>query len=547
VYEYLLTLLVTAAVTYLTTPLVRRGAIKVGAVLPARDRDVHAAPIPRMGGVAIYLGVVAGLLSASEIGPVRSVIRGTGLVSGLLLAGGLIVLIGMVDDRWGITAIGKLAGQVAAAGVLVASGPQEQLSSFPLPNDHVFGLSPNEGVVLTILLVVATINAVNFIDGLDGLAAGIVCIAAVSFSLYYYSLTRVAGVSAEAVPALASVVLAGACLGFLPHNFYPARIFMGDTGSMLLGLLLAYVPISAISTLDYTSLANKANRYAEILPLLLPVAVMVIPYVDMLRAVVRRTRAGLSPFAPDKKHLHHRMLDIGHSHRSSVLILYAWAALFAGAVVGLSIVTAPLIVLAGTTLAAVLVLVLLSIPKLRWWERTRLAGGVRQPVPVPVPSYSGPVARAASLLAAPEAPDRVALGRAGLDRVLPPDLPIRARPVPDTLPGWSHVAAESVVPDRVRQRATDGDLRDDGRGAAGRRVDADRAAGRHVDASRSDGWRVDGDRADESASRHRRRTDDGNPESLAWAPIIEPTPVNPLDATMPMPLPVTRASGRVVP
>jgi UDP-GlcNAc:undecaprenyl-phosphate/decaprenyl-phosphate GlcNAc-1-phosphate transferase len=387
-YEYFLTLLVAAAVTYLLTPLVRKLAIKIGAAPPARDRDVHAAPIPRMGGVAIYFGIAAGLLAANELVPFRDVIRGTGLVNGLLLAGGLIVIIGVIDDRWGISAIGKLAGQVAAAGVLVASGAQ--LSSFPLPQGHVFGLTQNEGVVLTILLVVATINAVNFIDGLDGLAAGIVCIAAISFFIYYYSLTKVANgpyaLPIEAVPALASVVLAGACLGFLPHNFHPARIFMGDTGSMLLGLMLAYVPISAISTLDFQSLADRANRYAEILPLLLPAAVLVIPYTDMMRAVIRRTRAGLSPFAPDRQHLHHRMLDIGHSHRSSVLIMYAWAALFASLVVGLSIATAPLIVLAGTTLAAILVLVLLSIPRLRWWQRGRTSAGSHAAQPATAPA-----------------------------------------------------------------------------------------------------------------------------------------------------------------
>ena len=371
-YEYFLTLLVTAAVTYLLTPLVRKTAIRIGAVPPARDRDVHVEPIPRMGGLAMYFGVAAGLLAVTEIVPFRSVISGTGMVTGLLLSGGLIVVIGIIDDRWGIGAIGKLAGQVAAAGVLVASGAQ--LSLFPLPKDREIVLTPNEGTVLTILVVVATINAVNFIDGLDGLAAGIVFIAGISFFIYYYSLTKVVGLyalPAAGVPALASVVIAGACLGFLPHNFHPAKIFMGDTGAMLLGLLLAYVPISALSSIDPISLQNRANRFPEILPLLLPAAVMVIPYTDMLRAVVRRMRAGQSPFAADNKHLHHRMLEIGHSHRSSVLILYAWAALFAAAVVGLSIVTAPLAALAGTTLAALLVLVLLSIPRLRWWHRRR--------------------------------------------------------------------------------------------------------------------------------------------------------------------------------
>jgi UDP-GlcNAc:undecaprenyl-phosphate/decaprenyl-phosphate GlcNAc-1-phosphate transferase len=383
-YEYFLTLLVAAAVTYLLTPLVRRLAIRVGAVPVARDRDVHAVPIPRMGGLAMYLGVAAGLLAATEVVPFAAVSGKAGLVRGFLLAGGLIVVIGVIDDRWGVNAIAKLAGQVAAAGVLVVNGVL--LTSFPLPGDNVFALTHNEGVVLTILVVVATINAVNFIDGLDGLATGIVFISAISFFIYYYYLTKVTAglpnaLPTEAVPALASVLLAGACIGFLPHNFYPARIFMGDTGSMLLGLLLAYIPISAISEFDFTSLSHRANRYPELLPLLLPAAVMVIPYTDMLRAVVRRTRAGLSPFAADKQHLHHRMLDIGHSHRSTVLILYAWAALFTGAVVGLSILTAPLIELAGTTLVAVLVLVLFSIPRLQWWGRRN------RPVPAGPPRH----------------------------------------------------------------------------------------------------------------------------------------------------------------
>src|SRR6266487_4808746 len=178
-----------------------------------------------MGGIAMYLGLAAGLLVASQLVPLRSVFPGSGLVSGLLLAGGLIVVIGMIDDRWGMNALGKLAGQVAAGGILVASGAQ--LSSFPEPHDHLFSLTPNESIVLTILDVVATINAVNFIDGLDGLAAGIVCIAALAFFVYYYRLTQLVHLPLQAGPTLASAVLAGACVGFLPHNFYPARIFMG--------------------------------------------------------------------------------------------------------------------------------------------------------------------------------------------------------------------------------------------------------------------------------------------------------------------------------
>ena len=372
--EYVLTLLVTAAVTYMLTPLVRRGAIRGGAIHAARDRDVHVVPIPLLGGLAMYCGLAAGLLVATRLSPLNSVLAGNNTAAGLLLAGGLIVAIGIVDDRWGMNAISKLAGQVAAGAILVASGVQ--LGWLPLPGGGTFSPTSNQAMVLTILVVVATINAVNFIDGLDGLAAGIVAIAAVSFFVYYYWLTKDLRLSAEAQPALVSAVLAGMCLGFLPHNFFPARIFMGDTGSMLLGLLLAYAPISSITSLDPQTLRGTVNRFPEILPLLLPTAILVIPYADMLMAVVRRTRAGMSPFAPDRKHLHHRLLDIGHSHRLSVLIMYLWAATFSGLVVWFSTARTPLFVFGMITAGAVLALLLMSMPRLRWWERGRRPAAV---------------------------------------------------------------------------------------------------------------------------------------------------------------------------
>jgi UDP-GlcNAc:undecaprenyl-phosphate GlcNAc-1-phosphate transferase len=371
VREYGLALLVAAAVTYLFTPLVRLGAIRAGAIHAARDRDVHVVPVPLLGGLAMYLGLAAGLLVASEVNPLKDVFTGSRMAAGLLLAGGLIVVVGFVDDRWGLNPISKLAGQVAAGGILVWSGAQ--LGWLPEPGGAALILTPDEATALTILVVVATINAVNFIDGLDGLAAGIVCIAAVSFFSYYYTLAKVVGLTEQAAPALAAAVLTGACLGFLPHNFYPAKIFMGDTGAMLLGLLLAYIPVSSIASLNYVSLVNyrgqTVNRFPEILPLLLPAAILVIPYADLLLAVIRRTRAGQSPFAPDRGHLHHRLLDIGHSHRLSVLIMYLWAALFAGTVVWLSIAKTQLFVFAVATLAAVLALLLMSMPRLRWWRR----------------------------------------------------------------------------------------------------------------------------------------------------------------------------------
>jgi UDP-GlcNAc:undecaprenyl-phosphate/decaprenyl-phosphate GlcNAc-1-phosphate transferase len=384
VKDYVLTLLVAAAVTYLLTPLVRRLAGRIGAMKQPRERDVHVVPIPTLGGLAMYGGLAAGLLVAYQIPQLREqAFPNTGIVTGLLLAGGLLVVIGFIDDRWGMGALPKAAGQVAAGGILVATGTT--VSWVPLPGGNTYIPDTDQATLLTILIVVATINAVNFIDGLDGLAAGIVCIAAVSFFIYYYSLTRVVHLSALAAPALASAILIGMCIGFLPHNFSPATIFMGDTGAMLLGLLLAYAPITGINSAPEGELINEINRYPVIIPLLLPAALLIIPYSDLLLAVVRRTRAGLSPFAADRKHLHHRLLDIGHSQRASVLIMYLWAAVFSGSLVWLSVEKTverqgpnhhgqPIFVFVLITITAVAVLLLMSMPRLRWWQRTRVLG-----------------------------------------------------------------------------------------------------------------------------------------------------------------------------
>jgi UDP-GlcNAc:undecaprenyl-phosphate/decaprenyl-phosphate GlcNAc-1-phosphate transferase len=376
VREYLLTLLVAAVVTYLTTPLVRRFAITVGAMHAPRERDVHVVHTPLLGGFAMYFGLAAALLVADHLKYLSTVPGGPRVTSGLLLAGGLLVVMGFVDDRWGMSVLSKLAGQVAAAGILVWSGTE--LAWVPAPSGGLFVFTPNEGLVLTILVVVVTINAVNFIDGLDGLAAGIVGIAALAFFAYSYTLLKVAGASTQSLPALASAVLAGVCIGFLPHNFYPARIFMGDTGAMLLGLLLAYGPISSTATLDPSILTNygavhTVNRFPYLLPILVPAAIFIIPYADLLFAVARRTSAGRSPFAADKKHLQHRLLNIGHSHRKSVLLMYLWAALFASTVVSLSVIQTKLSILAGATAAGVVVLLLVSVPSLRPRRRTRPA------------------------------------------------------------------------------------------------------------------------------------------------------------------------------
>ena len=204
-----------------------------------------------------------------------------------------------------------------------------------------------------------------------------------------------------------SAVLAGACLGFLPHNFNPARIFMGDTGAYLLGLMLAYGPISSTASLDPNILVNYSTlhpltRIPTILPLLLPAAILVIPYADLLLAVARRTLAGKSAFEADGLHLHHRLLRMGHSQRQSVLLMYLWAALFSGTVVGLSLVRIRLIWLALATVAAMAVLLLATMRRWRPWRSdtnprhgTRRAARVSSGEPRSATSYAA---------AAPHAP-----------------------------------------------------------------------------------------------------------------------------------------------
>jgi UDP-GlcNAc:undecaprenyl-phosphate GlcNAc-1-phosphate transferase len=399
--EYLLVLLVTAAVTFTLVPLVRRVAVATRAIHAPRARDTHTEPTPLLGGLAMYGGLVAGLIVAGQLTSLEDPFQAAGskTAAGLLLAGAFVVVVGFIDDRWGLSAISKLAGQVAAAGILVWSG--QSLPWLPMPSGGVFSLEPDLSVTLTILLVVVTINAINFIDGLDGLAAGIVAVAAVSFMVYSYTLVKTIGNPSQSLPAVSSALLAGMCLGFLPHNFYPARIFMGDIGAMLLGLMLAYGPISSTASLDPALLTNYSgnhtlDRFPTFLPLLVPAAIFVIPYADLMFAIIRRTRAGKPLMAADRQHLHHRVLNIGHSYRQSVLIMYLWAALFSVTVVSLSVVRTRLVVFVVATAVAVLTLLPVTMPRLRPW---RLFGG-RQAIPAvgrhgTVAAHRGPVPAAA--------------------------------------------------------------------------------------------------------------------------------------------------------
>ena len=344
--EYALVFLVAAAVTYLLTVVAREIALRTGAVASVRDRDVHDEPIPYLGGLAMLGGLVAAYLVGRELPFLSSsgpfVFRDAGIV---LVAGAMICAVGVLDDLFEIDALSKLGGQVLAAGFLIVSGIQ--FTFFPQQDGSQFALDPAQGALLTAVVVVATVNAVNFVDGLDGLAAGVVGIGALAFFVFSYSLANINDVTLATTGAFLSAALAGACAGFLPHNFHPARLFMGDSGSMLIGLVLSASALTLTTQFSGTEISqggagSRASLLPTLLPLLLPISILIVPMVDLLLAVVRRTRAGRSPFAPDKQHLHHRLLEIGHSQRRAVFIMWLWAGLVAFGTVLASLYTAPL-------------------------------------------------------------------------------------------------------------------------------------------------------------------------------------------------------------
>ncbi len=319
---YLATALLAAALCYLITPFVKKLAEHFGVVAQIRSRDVHTLPTARWGGLAMWISMVITFAIARHMALVGKTFGHE--LEGIFLASTFVILLGMADDRYQLDAITKLAGQALAAGILLLYGIQ----ILWLPINGVTTLPPSIGQLVTVLVVLVTINAVNFIDGLDGLAAGIVAISGASFFAFAYLLAVVNGFSRAGSPSLITAIIVGVCLGFLPHNFHPARIFMGDSGSMFLGLLLSAAAITLTGQVDANAIAAE-NGGPTLLPLLLPFAVLAIPLMDLILAVVRRALSGRSPFAPDKEHLHHRLLGAGNSHQRTAVIMYFWTATLA--------------------------------------------------------------------------------------------------------------------------------------------------------------------------------------------------------------------------
>jgi len=347
---YLTVFLSAAGAVALITPLIRWIAVRVGAIDQPSDRKIHPKPTPTIGGVAILVGALVGLGVAYLIPSFRAVFRESSELQGALFAALAITFVGLVDDVRTLSAPAKIAGQVLAAGILILNSVQ--LLFFWFPTQGVVSLGSDVAVPLTVLWVLVMVNAINLIDGLDGLAAGIVVIAASAFFAWLL-LTPATFPSSSTTAAILSAIVAGAALGFLPYNVYPARIFMGDSGSMLLGVLLAAATISGVGR---TIQPSRGDIAAFSIPVLIPAIVLAVPLADVALAIIRRMRKGRPVFAPDKEHIHHQLRKIGHTDRRAVFTMYFWSVLLAGAALAVALIhrrtTIALIVAAAAVLIA---------------------------------------------------------------------------------------------------------------------------------------------------------------------------------------------------
>lgn len=357
---YLYVFVASAATTFLLTPVVRRLAIRFKAVDEPNDRKVHPTARPTMGGIAMYVGLLAGL-GLSRFLPFFSQMNRAAEPLAALVGCTLIVMLGAVDDRRGIMALTKFTGQVFVVGVVILLGLHLTYTWLPghSPAGRVVSLEGDPSVLLTFVWCLVVVNAVNLLDGLDGLAAGMIAIAA---SVFFVAMVRNPSDLGDASPAgLFSVITAGICIGFLPWNFHPAKIFMGDSGAMLLGMLLSIATISGVGRNSFPpgagDLANVAG--AAVVPLL----ILLIPFLDVALAIMRRTwrRQGLGH--ADKEHIHHRLMEIGHTHRQAVLLMYLWSLLISGSALAVGVIDGRKVV--GAILAAAALLFLFTaLPRL---------------------------------------------------------------------------------------------------------------------------------------------------------------------------------------
>jgi len=363
---YAVLLVVAAVSTWALTFPARRIALRIGYVAQPDARKVHQRVTPQSGGVAMFLGMLVAWAVAASVPALAPLFRGSSEPLGLLLGAAVIFAVGLIDDFRDMSAPAKVAGEVLAATVLYFMGVT--WFQFKVPAAGFLLLSPEWTPLLTALWVIAITNAVNLIDGLDGLAAGVVAIASGALAVYGFHLQHLGNLPVDNIGPLIAVVTCGICLGFLPHNFHPAKIFMGDGGALLLGLLMA-ASTMLIGGRSAGTVGGEAARsgqtYFFFAPLFIPFFILGVPIVDMAFAFIRRTanRTGFS--TPDKNHLHHRLLRLGHGHRRSVLILWAWTVLLSGFVLFPLYISSVNAVIPFGALALVVVLYTLFHPSIR--------------------------------------------------------------------------------------------------------------------------------------------------------------------------------------
>ena len=332
---YAVTLVVAAVSSWILTFPARRIAVQIGYVDQPDDRKVHQRVTPAAGGVAMFVALLVAWAVAASIPDFAPLFRDSSEPLGLILGAAAIFVVGLIDDFRDMSAPAKVAGQVLAATILYFLGVT--WFQFKVPLAGLVQLSPEWTPLLTALWVIAITNAVNLIDGLDGLAAGVVAIASGALAVYGLHLQSAGYLTSDNIGPLIAVVTCGICLGFLPHNFHPAKIFMGDAGALLLGLMMAASTmliggrVSGLSGAGVAGVSSQSGQtYFFFAPLFIPFFILGVPSVDMAFAFVRRTANRPDFSAPDKNHLHHRLLRLGHGHRRSVLILWAWTVLLSG-------------------------------------------------------------------------------------------------------------------------------------------------------------------------------------------------------------------------
>jgi UDP-GlcNAc:undecaprenyl-phosphate GlcNAc-1-phosphate transferase len=330
--DHLVVLAVVAVVTVALTPVVRAIAVRRGALVAPDERRVHERPTASVGGVAMWAGVVAGFGAASQLSAFESVFDTPTIPVGIAVAATVACFVGWLDEvrkvhGTGVSAPAKTAGLVVAGSVLSLAGVSTVFFRVPFLGN--FSLSPDLSAFVTVVWVVGMANALNLIDGLDGLAAGITAIASGAFLIYGLRLEEVGVLPPGNVGPLVAVVVLGACVGFLPWNVHPARIFMGDCGALMLGVLMA---ASTMSVGGSTDADYSGQSFFFLAPLFIPLVILGVPILDTVFAIVRRATKRSGVATADKEHLHHRLLKLGHGHRRAVLILWAWTALLSTAV-----------------------------------------------------------------------------------------------------------------------------------------------------------------------------------------------------------------------